>query len=118
MGKIFVNCSNTHTNKWPSDRLEAAEKLIDGGEIINIGCPILPPSATKEEIHEKADAVALKIMSYEPQIVMCQGELTVCFRIVEKLKEKGIKVVALCNERVVSENGTITGFKFVQFREY
>lgn len=118
MGNIFVNCSNTHTNKWPQDRLDAALELVDGGEIVNIGCPILPPEATAKEVYEKAEALAEKIISYNPSVVFCQGELTVCFRIVEILKQNNIKVVGLCNRRVVSESGTITGFQFVQFREY
>lgn len=120
MGRIFVNCSNMHSNKWPEDRLAGAMDLIGEGDIINVAIPILNADAAREEVYEKAKSTVEKIMSFGPDIVFCQGEFSVCFRIVELLKEKGIKVVTVCNERVImTEKGRqYSEFKFIQFREF
>lgn len=120
MSKVFINLSNLHTNKWPEDRLEGAKRIADGGEIINISMPMLSADATKEMVYEKAEETVSKVLSYNPDIVFCQGEFSICFRIVELLKEKGITAVTVCNERIIlEEHGRQTsGFKFIQFREF
>lgn len=120
MGKVFINCSNMHSNKWPENRLAGAKEIAGDGEIINVAIPILDANATKEEVYEKAEITVEKLLSYNPDIVFCQGEFSICFRIVELLKERNIKVVTVCNERVImTENKRqISGFKFVQFREF
>lgn len=120
MSKVFVNLSNMHTNKWPEDRLQGALELSEGGEIINVAFPVLEASASKEEIYEKALSIVEKVLSYKPDIVFCMGEFSLCFSIVTLLKQKGIKVVTVCNERILSkEDGkTVSGFKFIQFREF
>jgi len=118
---IFINFSNLHTNKWPADRLAGVRDIIgDEGEIVNLAFPLLSPSVSKEDVYEQAEISIEKIMSHNPDIVFCQGEFSLCFRIVELLKEKGIKTVTVCNERIISEeNGrSISGFRFVQFREF
>ena len=120
MSKVFINLSNQHTNKWPDDRIKAARDIADGGQIVNIAFPILTPDASKEDVYEKASEVVKKVLTYSPDVVFCQGEFSTCFRIVELLKEAGVKVVTGCNERIIyKENGRdISGFKFIQFREY
>lgn len=120
MSKIFVNLSNLHTNKWPEDRLNGAKELVDNGEIVNVAFPILAADASKEEVYAKADDAVKKVLSYNPDTVFCQGEFSLCFRIVELLKENGIKVVTVCNERIIYEQHgrQMSAFKFVQFREF
>jgi len=120
MAGLFINFSNLHTNKWQEDRLLAAKEMVNGGEIINVAFPVVSPYATKEEVYEMALSSVEKIMSYNPSVVFCQGDFTLCFEIVNRLKAEKIKVVAACNERVISETneGKIAGFKFVQFREF
>lgn len=120
MGKVFINLSNLHTNKWPSDRLNGAKEMADGGDIINVAFPLISPAATKEEVEEAAKKCVDKVMTYNPDIVFCQGEFSLCFKIVELLKVMNIKVVTVCNERVISEeNGSqMPVFKFIQFREF
>lgn len=120
MGKVFINLSNLHTNKWPEDRLNGAKEIADNGEIINIAFPILSPYATKDEVDETAEKCIAKVLSHNPDIVFCQGEFSLCFKLVELLKEAGIKTVTVCNERVIDkESGNVMPyFKFVQFREF
>lgn len=66
-----------------------------------------------------------EILSFTPDAVMCQGEFTLTYSVVKKLKEKGIRVLAACSRRSVimkpAGNGgfsKIVDFEFVQFREY
>lgn len=100
--------------------MKGAKELSEGEEIINIAFPIMKPSATSEEIYSKAEETAKKVMSYKPDIVFCQGEFSLCFRIVNLLKENGVRVVTVCNERIIDkETGRmIPEFRFVQFRDY
>lgn len=61
-----------------------------------------------------------KIIVYHPCAVMCQGEFTLCFQVVELLKQAGIPVLAACSERRVTEKDgkKIVEFEFQQYREY
>lgn len=120
MSKTFINLSNLHTNKWPEDRLNGAKEIADGGEIINVALPMLSADATKEMIYEKALETVDKVMEYNPDVVFCQGEFSICFRVVELLKERKVTVVTVCNERIIETVGNrqVPGFKFIQFREF
>lgn len=120
MGKTFINLSNLHTNKWPKDRLKAAKEIADGEEIINVAFPLLKADSTKEMVYEKASETVKKVMSYNPDVVFCQGEFSLCFRMVELLKEEGVSVVTSCNERIENSERTngVPFFRFVQFREF
>ena len=120
MGKLFINLSNLHTNKWPEDRLAGAKELSEGSDIVNMAFPILKADASKEEVYEKAEEIAAKVIEKKPDYVFCQGEFSLCFRIVELLKKADIKAVTVCNERVIyEEHGRqMSEFKFIQFREF
>ncbi len=104
------------------DQYSAASKY---GEVADVAFPMVSPWATPEEVGELADQCCAKIMALEPSVVMAQGEFTLCFAVIERLKEKGIPCVAACSERVVTEkmnpDGTTSKestFTFRQFREY
>ncbi|MGN1126015.1 MAG: hypothetical protein ACI4RI_01110 [Ruminococcus sp.] len=95
------------------------------GSITDISFPNVEPHATEYEISELADDYYKKIISMNPRCVMCAGEFTLTFAIINKLIKKGVKVVAACSERVVTENTDEDGnthketvFKFVKFREF
>ena len=66
-----------------------------------------------------------RIKSLKPMVVLCQGEMTFCHNIVNRLTENGITVVAACSERVNTEKLLPEGrtikqvvFEFVRFRKY
>ena len=82
-------------------------------------------AASLDVLEELAEQITRDILALEPTAVMCMGEFVVCFRIVQKLKARGIKVLASCSERRatehVKEDGTVqkeTLFVFQGFREY
>jgi hypothetical protein len=81
--------------------------------------------ASEDEMDLLAKEVVDDILRLKPKVVMCQGEFTLTYRIVSKLKENNIKVVAACSERVAKEtklpDGTtqkVAIFEFVRFREF
>lgn len=118
----FVNCSNHPSSKWASDQCEAAEEY---GEIIDVRFPLVPPTATNEELNLLVEETLEKIMNAMPVAVMCMGEFVVCYRLVNRLKDQGIPVYASCSEReskeYIDETGAIrkeSTFEFKGFREY
>lgn len=120
--KKFINCSNHPSSRWSSAQRVAAEKY---GKITDIPFPAVACDLTDTQLEKLADQVVAEILEQEPEAVMCMGEFVVCFRIVQKLKKKGIKVVASCSERQavehVEEDGTVHKeaiFIFRRFREY
>lgn len=122
--KSFVNFTNHDSSKWGSDQLKAAEKY---GEVINIAFPAVPPTATKEEIQVLADKAVAEILSKDPCVVLAQGEFTLTFAVVERLKNVGVHAIVACTRRRTDEEVqqlaaaglTREGmFAFMGFREY
>ena len=120
--KIFVNCSNHPSAKWSAAQREAAEQY---GKIADIPFPAVACDLTDMQLEELAKQTAAEILAKKPAAVMCMGEFVVCFRIVQKLKKSGIKVLASCSERHavehVEKDGTVhkeAVFVFQGFREY
>lgn len=118
---MFINCSNHKFSMWDDAQKNAALKW---GEVEDIPFPNVNPYLSSEEIKRLAADTAELICSYNPAVVMCQGEFTLTFELVKILKEKGIRVVSACSERNVIEK-TDGGackkevfFRFVRFREY
>lgn len=120
--KTFINCSNHPSSRWSTPQREAAEKY---GKIADVPFPAVACNLTDAQLEELADQTTADILAQDPAAVMCMGEFVVCFRIVQKLKAKGIKVVASCSERQavehIEEDGTVhkeAVFIFRGFREY
>lgn len=113
----FINFTNHPSDKWDDKQTEAAEIY---GKIIDVPFPAVNPKASEEDIKQLAKQCIEQIIKLQPSCVLCQGEFTLSFYVVNKLKLKGIKVVSACSERNVVEQGEkkIAVFRFVQFREY
>ena len=121
---MFVNLSNHPSSQWSMAQLQAAKKY---GEIIDIPFPPVPPEADRDLIGSMAEVCCGKVMSLKNDldVVMVQGEFTLTYQIVSRLKAEGISCVAACSERKVrewtDENGNYQKqavFEFVQFRAY
>lgn len=118
---MFLNLSNHSSDSWGETQKKAAEQY---GEIIDMKLPLISPSATAEEVKSLAHDMALRVSLYNPKCVMCQGESTYVYALVNELKKMEIKTIAACSERIV-KNETKDGitiktavFKFRGFREY
>ena len=119
---MFVNLTNHPHEKWSVEQISAASEY---GEIKDISFPNVPPAATEAQVDGIAKDLFEQIIDLDPDVVMCQGEMTLTFRLVVMLKARGIKTVAACSERCVqevnNEDGStqqITRFVFRGFREY
>lgn len=114
---MFLNYSNHPSDNWNIKQINEAQKY---GEIVDLSFPAVDPYLDKEEIEALANNELDKILSYKPDVVLCQGEFTLSYVLINKLKEKNIKVIAACSERnvVQEDNKKIVLFEFVKFREY
>lgn len=120
--KIFINLSNHPSHLWGVEQRQTAESV---GRIVDIPFPEVPADASSESVKEMAAAMCGVIMKYSYPVVMVQGEFTLTYHIVERLKAKGIRVVASCSKREAMETVQPDGssvknstFRFVQFRDY
>lgn len=118
----FVNFSNHPSRGWSELQKNAAEEY---GTIIDIPFPAVGCELTDRQMEDLAERMTKKIIGVQPDAVMCMGEFVLCFKIVQKLKAKGICVLASCSERKAVEHmekdGTIRKesiFAFCRFREY
>ena len=119
---IFINHTNHHSNTWKDEQRAAAEKY---GKIIDIPFPIVNPHYDEVAIIQLADEKAATIIAANPTAVLCQGDFSYTYAMINRLKREGITVLAATSERQVKEkinsDGTIeklSTFKFVKFREY
>lgn len=118
----FINLSNHPSARWEERQKEEARCW---GTIIDYPFPSVDAQSTTEDIRELAEKVVADILEENPSAVMCQGEMTLTYRIVELLKRYGIVVLAASSERKISETVLPDGtyqkkaiFQFVRFREY
>ena len=119
---IFINHTNHSSDKWGTGQREAAKEY---GDIVDIPFPSVDPHFGTEEVYELAKAEFNKIMEYDPCAVLCQGEFVYVCKMAELLKNAGVKVLAACSDRVVTESVDENGrdvktaeFTFIRFREF
>ena len=65
------------------------------------------------------------MLKHNPAAVLCQGEMTLAFRVSNILISKKIPVLAACSKRIVTETIGVGGetiknaeFHFTRFRKY
>ncbi len=93
---------------------------MEYGEIIDVPFPTVDPQGDEGYIEGLAERYLRRILQLHPYVVLCQGEFCLAYRIITKLHESGIMVLAACSERVVKEAGQKKEvmFAFSQFRRY
>ena len=116
----FVNLTNHLSERWSEEQLQAA-----GGNVIDVPFPNVDPDATSDHVKNLADGLVSKVLEHEPDTVLVQGEMTLTYRVVNLLRQKGVRVVAATSKREVVETTREDGstdkrvvFRFVRFREY
>ena len=120
--KTFINLSNHASQQWSEPQRIAAEKY---GVISDMPFPDVPPDADSAELDRLVAEHLERLSQYDIGAVMLQGEFVFTYRLVTKLKERGITVLSARSERRVTEQTDAEGktrrvseFEFVQFREY
>jgi len=118
---MFINFTNHPVKNWSDTQIAAAKWY---GDIIDVSFPAVDPHSTCELVQAVACRCVEDIMKHTPNAVLCQGEFTLTFAVVNLLKAQGITVLAACSERVAAEsmsNGVTTKsskYRFVSFREF
>lgn len=119
---MLINCTNHPVCEWSAEQLAAAKKW---GEIKDLPFPPVSPYADSAAIDTLAEQVSNEILNFHPDAAIVQGEMTLCYALVSKLKCKGIPVFAATSERKTkteldAEGNTIKTslFQFASFREY
>lgn len=120
--RVFVNLSNHPSVDWSEEQKKAA--LVYGG-IIDVPFPSVPSSCSDKAMQKLADkavgAVGKAAYPAREVTVHVMGEMTLTYRIVNKLKARGIRCLASTSDRVANDLGNgekISQFHFVEFREY
>ena len=119
---MFINLSNHPVSGWMQEQIETAREY---GDIIDLPFPVISPFADSEEIDRLVDDYYHQVMTFGEPTVMLMGEFVFTYRLTQKLKTAGLRVVASCTERHTEEkpqsDGTIkkvSAYRFVRFREY
>ncbi|MCR5123421.1 MAG: hypothetical protein K6B74_13495 [Ruminococcus sp.] len=120
--KYFINISNHPSERWSDKQKSTAERY---GEIVDLSFPPISPYADSDEIDRLVSEYCGKTEEHDCAAVMVQGEFVFTYRLVGRLKEKGITVLSACSERRAAEHTDESGntvktseFVFVGFREY
>ena len=120
--RVFVTLSNHPSADWSEEQKKAA--LAYGG-IIDVPFPSVPSSCSDKAMQKLADkavgAVGKAAYPAREVTVHVMGEMTLTYRIVNKLKARGIRCLASTSDRVANDLGNgekISQFHFVEFREY
>lgn len=126
---MLINFTNHPSDKWTDDQKNCAIELY--GELKDLPFPVVPTSAGAPEVIVMADGIIGNILRIKEEssaaeafAVMAQGEFTLTYAVVSRLKSMGITVVSAVSERVVTEqveNGEVRKtviFRFAGFREY
>ncbi len=117
----FLNYSNHPSGNWGGAQIEAAQRY---GKIIDMPFPNIPPDLPEKEMDVLVQQEIGRIKREKPSCVLCQGEFTFTYRLINHLKANKIKAVAACSERrtveTVEDGKTIkkTEYEFKGFREY
>ena len=119
---MFINLSNHASEKWSPSQLAEAQKY---GPVLDIPFPAVDPRWDDEAMNQVVDEYAEMVFRYGQPVVMVQGEFIFTYRMICRLKERGLKVLAACSERcsvetTVEDGSTVrrSEFRFVCFHEY
>lgn len=121
---FFINLSNHPSGLWKKHQKVAAQKW---GEIVDLPFPNIPPEWSDEQVENLAAEYLGKCMELAASkngsiaAIHLMGEMTFTFWLVQRLKQRGIPVLASTTERQTTqdENGNkVTVFNFIRFRKY
>ncbi len=119
---IFFNYTNHCSNLWSKEQLKAANEY---GTIVDMPFTAVDPEYGEEQISELAAAEADKIIAIKPNAVLCQGEMSLAYSVINILKAAGITVLCATANRIteteIKADGSVLKkvcFRFVRFRKY
>ena len=119
---MFINHTNHASAKWSTPQEEAARAW---GEIEDLPFPDIGADWDEERVAKLAEESAARLIEKKPHAVLCQGEFTYVYHLVNLLRAAGVTVLAAASRREAveeqAEDGSvrkISRFVFTRFREY
>ena len=119
---MFINYTNHASAKWPTAQKEAAHAW---GEIEDLPFPDIGADWDEERVAKLAEESVARLIEKKPRAVLCQGEFTYVYHLVNLLRAAGVTALAATSRREVSEERAqdgsvrkISRFVFTRFREY
>ena len=95
------------------------------GKVVDLAFPAIDPAADEAALDSLATVYADHILHLDPDAVLCQGECTFVYRVVQRLEAAGIPTLAACSRRKSQETTYPDGstlkrsiFAFAGFRRY
>ena len=120
--RVFINLTNHPSSSWGIEQTQDAKKY---GDIVDIAFPDIPVDISDPDLKALVEEYLNRVKTYDDPVVMLQGEFVFVYRLVNRLKEAGIRVVSACTERIVSEDTKPDGsvvktshFQYRGLREY
>lgn len=119
---MLLNFTNHPYAQWGGAQRRAAAQY---GAVRDFPFPNVPPALDEAGLDRMADQYAEALLNAHPSAVLCQGEAALAFRIICRLQQHGIPVLAASTERISHERPLPDGsaerravFVFCRFRRY
>ena len=79
---MFINFSNHPHALWSAEQQAAAQRY---GTVVDLAFPAIDPAADEAALDSLATVYADHILHLGPDAVLCQGECTFVYRVVQHL---------------------------------
>ena len=119
---MLINFTNHPSAQWSAEQTAAAQVY---GKVIGLAVPAIDPATNEAVLDSLAAVYADHILHLNPDAVLCQGECTFVYRVVQRLEAAGIPTLAACSRRKSQETTYPDGstlkrsiFAFAGFRRY
>ena len=119
---MLINYTNHPSTQWSAEQKTAAQVY---GKVIDLAFPAIDPATNEAVLDSLAAVYADHILHLDPDAVLCQGECTFVYRVVQRLEAAGIPTLAACSRRKSQETTYPDGstlkrsiFAFAGFRRY
>ena len=119
---MFVNHTNHLSDKWSAEQRTAA---VEYGKIVDFPFPNIGADWDEKQVADLIEVNTKKIIAMNPAAVLCQGEYSYTYAMINYCEKNNIPVLAAASARIVEEivadDGTtqkILLFKFIRFRQF
>ena len=88
---MLINFTNHPSALWSAEQTAAAQRY---GKVIDLAFPAIDPATNEAVLASLAAVYADHILHLSPDAVLCQGEYTFVYRVVQHLEAAGIPTLA------------------------
>lgn len=116
---MLLNLSNHPSSLWSTE--QSSQAIVAYNKVEDLAFPQIDPEMLEQDLDKLVEEYFKKIQEINPKAVHIMGEMTFVYRLVTRLKRKGVRCVASTTERISKEDGKgnkTSTFKFIKFRAY